>query len=90
MIDEVVDVLSKLVSLLARVLGFLSDLASSIAFEATLWWLGWIPCRIWTLGHFPREGFLGFEKASTGTAGIVYLAGVVHLAVAIYGVYILC
>ena len=63
-----------------------------------LWWLAWDVCvqtvgwsigrcvlRVLTLGRYPEERLGGVDEASSGTAIVVELVGLVVLAAGIWG-----
>lgn len=69
-----------------------------LAVLRVLWWLAWDVCvqtvgwsigrcvlRVLTLGRYPEERLGGVDEASSGTAIVVELVGLVVLAAGIWG-----
>lgn len=71
--------------LVLGVLRLLWWLAWDVCIESVAWSVGWCVLRVVTLGRYPQERLGGVDGADTGTAVLVEIAGLVSLALAIWG-----
>ena len=84
MIDDLINILIHIARAIIGAVSFLFEFGSNIFFEYIFWWLGWFPCRFYTLGKYPVEGLKQYEKAGNATAFIVISVGLGHVAFAIF------
>mgnify|MGYP006201641485 FL=1 len=71
--------------LVLGVLRFLWWLAWDVCVQTVGWSIGWCVLRVLTLGRYPEERLGGVDEASSGTAIVVELVGLVVLAAGIWG-----
>lgn len=71
--------------LVLGVLRVLWWLAWEVCIETVAWSVGWCVLRVLTWGRYPAERLGGVDEASTGTAIVVGVTGLLALALAIWG-----
>ena len=58
-------------------------LVMELVHEYIAWSIGWCVCRVFSLGHYPKQGIWHDDKASIHTSMFVHVLGYTLLVIAV-------